>query len=60
MKVKLEFKLQDFWIGAYWENEIEYLVGDRVIRNLHIWICLMPCFPIHIIIKRNVFMEREK
>ena len=33
--VRIEFKKQDFWIGAYWDSS-------------NIWICLIPCFPIHI------------
>jgi hypothetical protein len=44
MKVQLEFKLPDLWIGAFWKRS-----GDI----LHIWICLCPCFPIHIQIPRN-------
>lgn len=35
MNIKLEFKKQDAWIGAYWDKD-------------DIWICLIPCFPIHI------------
>ncbi len=39
-KIFLEFKLQDMWVGAYWQKSFE--------RDLDIWICLIPCFPIHI------------
>ena len=35
MSLKLEFVLQDMWIGVYW-------------RPKHIWVCLLPCFPVHI------------
>lgn len=35
MKVNLEFKKQDAWIGVYW-------------TKLDIWICLVPFIPIHI------------
>ena len=34
-----EFKLQDLWIGAYWKR-----IGNCV----DIWICLLPCVPLHI------------
>lgn len=39
--VRFEAKLQDCWIGAYWKRE-QYA--------LHIWICLLPMFPLHIIV----------
>ncbi len=32
--VRLEFKPQDFWLGAYWDKE-------------NLWICLLPMLPIH-------------
>lgn len=39
--VALEFKPQDLWIGLFWRNER---------GRLDIWICLLPCWPIHITI----------
>lgn len=39
MKARLEFKLQDCWIGAYWDRE-NYFV--------HLWICLIPMLPLHL------------
>lgn len=33
------FKLEDFWIGAFWRN-----TG----HSTDLWICLIPCFPIHL------------
>ena len=36
--IKLEFKLQDFWSGVFWKNQKDLI---------DIWICLVPCFPIH-------------
>ena len=36
----LEFKLADFWIGAFWEQR-----GNVV----NLWICILPCFPLHIV-----------
>ncbi len=38
---RFEFKKEDFWIGAFWKKE----VGDL---NTHLWICLLPCLPLHI------------
>lgn len=39
MKMRFEFKLADCWLGAFWKRS-----GDI----LHIWICLLPCFPLHV------------
>lgn len=39
LKVRLEFKLADMWVGVFW---------DKRGTALHIWLCIIPCFPIHI------------
>lgn len=39
-KAAFEFKLQDFWIGVYWKQETNFVN--------HAWICVLPCFPLHI------------
>lgn len=39
-RIKLEFKKHDCWLGCYWTMHH---------RDLHIYICLIPCLPIHII-----------
>lgn len=39
--VRFEVKLQDAWIGAYWKRDL---------YALHIWICFVPCLPLHIIV----------
>jgi hypothetical protein len=36
---RLEWKPQDLWVGAYWKSG-----WDR----FDLWICLVPCLPIHI------------
>ena len=36
---QLEFKLEDMWIGAYWR---------RGSLSWDLWICLVPCVPLHI------------
>ena len=41
MKITVEFKIEDFWIGAYWRYDASY-------RMCHLWVCLIPCVPIHI------------
>lgn len=43
MKVRVEFKLEDMWVGVFWRKwEFGRAIG------IDIWICLVPCFPIHI------------
>ncbi len=39
MNIKLEFKAQDLWIGAYW---------DYINEDTHLWVCLLPCLPVHL------------
>lgn len=39
LKVQLQFEVRDLWIGVFWrKTEIA----------LHIYICIVPLFPIHI------------
>ena len=47
----IEFKLQDFWIGVFWDyKKADYSVaGFHCTQDFHLWICLIPCFPIHYI-----------
>jgi hypothetical protein len=42
MKARLEFKREDMWIGVFWR---------RADGTRHIWICLLPCLPLHIEVK---------
>lgn len=49
--IALEFKVEDLWIGAFWaRKKTEYGTarGD-VIEEFHLWVCLIPCLPIHYI-----------
>ncbi len=36
---QLEWKPQDLWVGAFWKR-----TGNCV----DLWICLLPCVPIHV------------
>lgn len=40
-EIYLEFKLPDFWIGTFWKRKNEW--------RIDIWICFIPCLPVHII-----------
>jgi len=46
MQVKLEFDIHDIWIGCYWKDIKQY-DGKRIGRQ-EIYVCFIPCFPIHI------------
>lgn len=49
-KIRLELKWQDLWIGVYWSGPYGDKDSESMIYN-HIWICLIPCIPIHIMVK---------
>lgn len=48
-KVRLEFKLADMWVGAFWRRG-RYFNDETglTVKTLEIWICLLPCLPIHV------------
>jgi hypothetical protein len=43
LKVQVQFEWKDLWVGAF---------ARRSQVGLHIYICLIPCFPIHVTIAR--------
>ena len=54
MGVDWKFKKEDVWIGAYW-NVLEVpgpWIGEDFKayerhKRVDLWVCLVPCFPIH-------------
>lgn len=42
--VALEWKAADLWVGAFW---------DRRGPLLNLWVCLLPCLPIHVQLLRR-------
>jgi len=44
ISLRLEFKWQDMWVGAY--PEVKEGIISR--RHLHVWVCILPMLPIHI------------
>ena len=48
-RVRIEFKLQDLWIGAFWKSTWGEPYRDRRYfkESFDLWICLIPCLPIH-------------
>jgi hypothetical protein len=41
----------DCWVGASWERRrTQYRQGKGMVtEELHVWVCLVPCFPLHFI-----------
>lgn len=39
--VRIEHKIEDCWIGCYWRKKT---------YATHIWVCIIPMFPVHITI----------
>ncbi len=65
MKVsaRVEYKLADMWIGVFWRgwytaciDEEPHLYQDtgNPYDFLDIWICIIPCFPLHIELRKNI------
>lgn len=48
--VQLEFKLSDFWIGGFWNATKG---PDHRWAVLDVWVCLVPCVPIHFFFNRR-------
>jgi hypothetical protein len=43
--IHIEFKLEDMWVGVYWKSKYK---ASNLTRHIDIWVCLLPCLPIHI------------
>ena len=59
IKARLEFKLADLWIGVFWSRRTGHwipsadrktgmLAAKRSMEVLHVWICFVPCLPLHV------------
>jgi len=59
-RARVEFKLQDFWIGVFWKRSESKWIREedqnenaiwrsRKSDRIDAWICLMPCIPIHVV-----------
>ena len=61
----MEFKLQDFWISVFPERKPDagsslYALSRQLYREeLHIWICILPCLPIHIVWRAKYRKEKD-
>ena len=52
LKMRLEFKLQDMWLGVFWKTTVKEYSWNGVeqidSKITDIWVCLIPCVPLHI------------
>ena len=62
---RFEYKLQDMWVGIFWRGWYKaYLLDEDKPRPagyigdpynfLHVWICVIPCLPLHITFSKEV------
>jgi hypothetical protein len=65
MTCRLEFKVNDLWVGSFWRvgppARLWALEGDwggpgdaPLRRRVDLWICLLPMLPIHLTWYRDV------
>ena len=43
LAARFEIKLEDLWIGVFLETKVY-----RKVKTVHVWICFLPCFPLHV------------
>jgi len=54
VRVRIEFKPQDLWLGLYWKVDPHYYNEKRDGEWVDVWVCLIPMLPIHIDWPRGV------
>ena len=62
MKIRVEFKFEDMWVGWYWRNQTIKMPEMQPIKTVHtfdLWICIIPCFPLHITKVRVKSVEKN-
>lgn len=54
--IALEFVPGDLWVGLFVTTKpTNYsFIGGNCTRDLHIFLCLIPCLPVHVIIPWEV------
>lgn len=50
MRLRLEFKPQDCWIGVYWRTKKG---AQEWYDWIDVWVCVLPMLPLHIYWPRN-------
>lgn len=46
--IGFEYKISDFWIGLYYKCNRNDRLPNEIIKEVDIWVCFIPCFPLHI------------
>ncbi len=49
-RICLEIKREDLWVGAFYKRGT--MLGGQL-DSLDIWICLLPCLPLHITLVKH-------
>lgn len=50
---RIEVEIRDCWVGLYWDNKIEGVVGYGYTQEVDIYVCIIPVFPIHLHFERD-------
>lgn len=59
-RAKFELKIQDMWIGLFWKHG--HITTDDGPQRMwtDVWICLIPCIPLHLTIGHNVTIPFDR
>lgn len=55
--MKIKFEPRDWWIGVYWDKNGRVTTIDNDWDIYHVYVCIIPCFPIYFTFKRPVKPE---
>jgi hypothetical protein len=55
---RLEWKLEDVWVGAFWRRTYCTTDAGKKALATEIWICLLPCIPLHVTIWHRVEISK--
>lgn len=53
-RAKFEWKIEDLWIGVFWKHGYGQFDDGPKRMWTDIWICFIPCVPLHLTIDHNV------
>lgn len=58
-RAKFEWKVEDLWVGVFWKHgDITTDEGQKRMWT-DVWICLLPCVPLHLTITYDVTIPFE-
>ena len=56
VRLALEWKPADLWVGLYWRREGQH--GPR--GTYDVWLCLVPTLPVHLTWRRGMQQEQQR